>query len=141
MWLIVRQLPIKARWWDVPLALRDFSQSNKQNCFVGFPVKILILAVSSLAMNFVETVLHLQWCFENVHIDPWHYYNYYKSFPSGISYISEFRAAANLCNCTCFQYHAIWQHVTKMFKLQLLLFLLLLLLLLLLSHLLVIVQQ
>ena len=30
MWLIVGQLPIKTRWWNAPLALRDFSQSNKQ---------------------------------------------------------------------------------------------------------------
>ena len=28
--LIVGQLPIKTRWWNAPLALRDFSQSNKQ---------------------------------------------------------------------------------------------------------------
>ena len=30
MWLIARQLPMKAGWWDAPLALRYFSRSNKQ---------------------------------------------------------------------------------------------------------------
>ena len=29
VWLIVGQLPKKSRWWDAPLALRDFSRSNK----------------------------------------------------------------------------------------------------------------
>ena len=100
MWLIVQQLPIKAGWWDAPLTLRDFSQSNKQNCFVGFPVKILILAVSSLAMKFVETVLHL--------------YDVLKSFLKSLAAGKNFKiarhyyshyisAAVNLCNCTCFQ--------------------------------------
>ena len=31
VWVIVGQLLIKAGWWDVPLALRDFSRSNKHN--------------------------------------------------------------------------------------------------------------
>ena len=31
--LIVGQLPIKAGWWYAPLALRDFSWTNKQNYF------------------------------------------------------------------------------------------------------------
>ena len=31
VWLIVGQLPIKAEWWDAPLALQEFSRSNKQN--------------------------------------------------------------------------------------------------------------
>ena len=29
-WLIVDQLPIKAGWWDIALAIRDFSRGNKQ---------------------------------------------------------------------------------------------------------------
>ena len=29
MWPIDEQLPIKIKWWDAPLGLRDFSQSNK----------------------------------------------------------------------------------------------------------------
>ena len=29
VWLIVGQLPIKAGWWNAPLALRDFSRRNK----------------------------------------------------------------------------------------------------------------
>ena len=32
MCLIVRQLPIKARWWDAAFALLDFSRSSKQFC-------------------------------------------------------------------------------------------------------------
>ena len=30
VWLLVGQFPIKAEWWDVSLALRDFSRSNLQ---------------------------------------------------------------------------------------------------------------
>ena len=33
LWLIVGQLPIKAGWWNAPLALWNFSWSNKQNYF------------------------------------------------------------------------------------------------------------
>ena len=40
LWLIVRQLPIKAGWWDAPIALRDFSRSNKHNCSWREAVKI-----------------------------------------------------------------------------------------------------
>ena len=40
MWLIVRQLPIKARWWDGPLTFRNFSQSNKHDCSCLVAVKI-----------------------------------------------------------------------------------------------------
>ena len=29
VWLIVGQLPKKSGWWDAPLGLRDYSQSNK----------------------------------------------------------------------------------------------------------------
>ena len=29
MWLIIRQLPIKAEWRDAPLVLCDFSQNNE----------------------------------------------------------------------------------------------------------------
>ena len=48
MWLIVRQLPIKAGWWDAPLALRDFSRSNKHDhaqifYVLDLGVKILLI--------------------------------------------------------------------------------------------------
>ena len=33
VWLIVEQLPIKAGWWYAPLALGNFSWTNKQNYF------------------------------------------------------------------------------------------------------------
>ena len=29
VWLIIGQLPIKSGWWNAPLALQDFSRSNK----------------------------------------------------------------------------------------------------------------
>ena len=32
-WLIVGQLPLRAGWWYAPLALQDFSWTNKQNYF------------------------------------------------------------------------------------------------------------
>ena len=38
MWLIVGQLPIKSRWWDVFLALRDFNRSNK-HCHIKYNQK------------------------------------------------------------------------------------------------------
>ena len=34
MWLIVRQLPMTADWWDVPLALWDLAKAIRLNSFV-----------------------------------------------------------------------------------------------------------
>ena len=51
VWLIVWQLPIKAGWRDAPLALRNFSRSNKHNVTIN-PAGYTSITSSSSLGNF-----------------------------------------------------------------------------------------
>ena len=42
-------------------------QKFQKNCILGYTVKSLIF---NICLNSVETVLHLEQCFENARIDP-----------------------------------------------------------------------
>ena len=57
MWLIVGQLPIKAGWWDAPLALWDFSWSNKQSYFF-FSFLYLSLTIYSHMLYITIIYIH-----------------------------------------------------------------------------------
>ena len=57
MWLVVAQFPKKAEWRDAPLALHDFSQSNKQklsvNIAISFTYILPILPILSRGVKLI----------------------------------------------------------------------------------------
>ena len=57
MWLIVGQFPIKSRWWEIPLALRDFSWSNKQGIHVTVSLTQNLIDSVSYFVEFFGTIL------------------------------------------------------------------------------------
>ena len=63
MWLIVGQLPIKAGWWDAPLALWDFSWSNKQSYFffLFFIYRWLYIVTCYILLSYIS--IHINWCY------------------------------------------------------------------------------
>ena len=53
--LIVGQLPIKARWWDAPIALRDFSWKIKQNIIFSSNTVVTFIVFSKNCSNLLFT--------------------------------------------------------------------------------------
>ena len=108
---------------DIPGILQNFentfvSEKAQKIVFLGYPAKILILAVSSLAIFRVMYWKGLRRSFtagKNFKMAQ-HFYNHYKSFPSGTWCIRDFSAVANICNCTCFWRHGFDNMLQKWFN-------------------------